>query len=101
MLKARKKAARNEWVFPGKLEAAPILGTYLDHLHDDGRESLKLPKDFVIHSLRHTMLARLGEAGADFHDQENRRAQLGGGEPALRASDARRPGAGVRTAAGF
>ena len=26
---------------------------------------LGLPKDFVIHSLRHTLLNRLGEAGAD------------------------------------
>jgi integrase len=65
MLKARKEAARDEWVFPGKLEDAPILGTYLDRLHDKVRESLKLPEDFVIHSLRHTMLTRLGEAGAD------------------------------------
>lgn len=26
---------------------------------------MKLPKEFVIHSLRHTMLTRLGEAGVD------------------------------------
>jgi site-specific recombinase XerD len=31
----------------------------------DVRTALKLPEDFVIHSLRHTMLTRLGEAGAD------------------------------------
>jgi len=65
MLKARKKTARSEWVFPGGVEDAPILGTYLDRLHDGVREDLKLPKDFVLHSLRHTMLTRLGEAGAD------------------------------------
>jgi integrase len=29
------------------------------------RASLRLPADFVIHSLRRTMLTRLGEAGAD------------------------------------
>jgi len=29
------------------------------------REALKLGEEFVIHSLRHTMLTRLGEAGAD------------------------------------
>ncbi|MFL6212935.1 MAG: tyrosine-type recombinase/integrase [Blastocatellia bacterium] len=29
------------------------------------RRLLGLPKDFVIHSLRHTMLTRLGEAGVD------------------------------------
>jgi hypothetical protein len=44
---------------------APILGTSLDHQHDDVRKALNLPSDFVVHSLRHTMLTRLGEAGAD------------------------------------
>jgi len=34
-------------------------------LHDDARNELKLPVDFVIHSLRRTMLTRLGESGAD------------------------------------
>ena len=29
------------------------------------RELLKFPKDFVLHSLRHTFGTRLGEAGAD------------------------------------
>jgi hypothetical protein len=29
------------------------------------REHLQLPKDCVIHSLRHTFLTRFGEAGAD------------------------------------
>lgn len=33
--------------------------------HADVREALKLPKQFVIHSLRHTFLTRLGAAGAD------------------------------------
>src|SRR5215467_1290606 len=33
--------------------------------HDDVRTALKLPADFVLHSLRHTMLTRLGESGAD------------------------------------
>lgn len=28
-------------------------------------EKLGLPKDFVLHSFRHSMLARLGEAGVD------------------------------------
>ena len=41
------------------------MGTSLDHQHIDVRTVLKLPEDFVIHSLRHTMLTRLGEAGAD------------------------------------
>jgi integrase len=67
LLKGRKAATKSAWVFPGETDAAPILGTSLDHQHDGVREALKLPKpkDFVIHSLRHTMLTRLGEAGAD------------------------------------
>jgi integrase len=66
MLKARKAAAgESDWVFPGKTLGAPMKGTSLDHQHDEVRTKLKLPADFVIHSLRHTMLTRLGEAGAD------------------------------------
>jgi integrase len=65
VLKARKAAARSTRVFPGDPPDGPILGTSLDHQHDTVRTALKLPRDFVIHSLRHTMLTRLGEAGAD------------------------------------
>jgi integrase len=65
MLKARKAAANSAWVFPGDCPDAPILGTSIDHQHDGVRTRLKLSKEFVVHSLRHTMLTRLGEAGAD------------------------------------
>jgi integrase len=65
MLKARKDAAKSAWVFPGDSPDAAILGTSIDHQHDDVRTTLKLPEDFVVHSLRHTMLTRIGEAGAD------------------------------------
>ena len=41
------------------------LVTSINHLHQKARTALKLPKDFVIHSLRHTMLTRLGESGVD------------------------------------
>lgn len=34
-------------------------------MYEDVREALKRPGEFVIHSLRHTMLTRLGEDGAD------------------------------------
>jgi integrase len=37
----------------------------LDQKHDRVRKMLKLPTDFVLHSLRHTFGTRLGEAGAD------------------------------------
>jgi integrase len=65
MLKARRAHSESLWVFPGNVPEAPVLGTSLDHQHDALRTALKLPKDFVVHSLRHTMLTRLGEAGAD------------------------------------
>jgi integrase len=52
-------------VFPGESPDAPILVASLDHQRERIRAALKMPKDFVIHSLRHTMLTRLGEAGAD------------------------------------
>ena len=64
MLRVRKAGSKSAWVFPGETEAAPILGTSLDHGHDM-RDALGRPKDFVIHSLRHTILTRLGEAAAD------------------------------------
>jgi integrase len=65
MLKTRKAAVKSDWVFPGNSPDAPILGTSLDHQHDEVRTDLKLSGEFVVHSLRHTMLTRLGEAGAD------------------------------------
>jgi integrase len=64
MLRKRKGDATSNWVFPSET-GGPALGTSLDHQHDDVRKALKLQQDFVIHSLRHTMLTRLGEAGAD------------------------------------
>jgi hypothetical protein len=44
---------------------APVSGSYTDHKHATIREALGLSEEFVVHSLRHTMLTRLGEAGAD------------------------------------
>jgi len=43
----------------------PMLNGSLDHLHRDMRTALKMPGEFVLHSLRHTYGTRLGEAGAD------------------------------------
>jgi integrase len=39
--------------------------TYLNRMHQKVRTTLRLPVEFVLHSLRHTMLSRLGEAGVD------------------------------------
>lgn len=64
MLKARASGAVSAWVFPGETEG-PFLATSLNHQHSRLRKHLGCPADFVIHSLRHTMLTRLGEAGVD------------------------------------
>jgi integrase len=52
------------YVFQGKTEGS-FLATSLNHQHSAVRTSLKLSQEFVLHSLRHTMLTRLGEAGVD------------------------------------
>lgn len=64
MLKGRRVEDKSPWVFPGD-DGKPFLGSSLDHQHKRVRDLLRLPVDFVIHSLRHTMLTRLGESGAD------------------------------------
>jgi integrase len=74
LLRRRKKASKHSLVFANR-EGDRYLGTSINHLHqkvrdalndkEDGRKGLNLPKDFVLHSLRHTMLSRLGEAGVD------------------------------------
>src|ERR1051325_9491890 len=43
----------------------PVAANTLQHHHQDLRVKLGFDQDFVIHSLRHTMLTRLGESGAD------------------------------------
>jgi site-specific recombinase XerD len=64
MIKAPRALGNNIWRFPGESDS-PFLGTSLNHQHSKVRDLLGLSKDFVIHSLRHTMLRRLGEAGVD------------------------------------
>jgi integrase len=64
MLEDRRAGSKSEWVF-ARPEEMPMLVNSLDHIHAKIREALKLNPEFVIHSLRHTMLTRLGESGAD------------------------------------
>ena len=64
MLRERVAQASSPWLFT-RDKGNPFLVTSLDHLHEGVRTALRFPKDFVIHSLRHTMLTRLGESGAD------------------------------------
>lgn len=64
MLEARIAGNDSVWLFPGDSDNA-FLATSLNHQHSKIRASLGQPKDFVLHSLRHTFLTRLGEAGVD------------------------------------
>jgi len=64
MLVNRSLGSKSEYVF-ANYAGKPYLVTSLDHLHKKLRGDLQLPKDCVIHSLRHTFLTRFGEAGAD------------------------------------
>jgi integrase len=64
MLIARHSESNSKWVFQGETSAS-FLATSLNHQHIKVRRLLGLSADFVIHSLRHTMLTRLGEAGVD------------------------------------
>jgi len=72
MLKQRQKTVKSEWVFPGDSPDKPVLTTSLAHMHAEvcrpgkGKKRRYIfPAPFVLHSLRHTALTRLGEAGAD------------------------------------
>jgi integrase len=64
MLRRRLAESISPWVFANR-EGKPYLVTSINHLHQKVRASLNLREDFVIHSLRHTMLTRLGESGVD------------------------------------
>ena len=64
MVAARLADTRARYVFPSE-SGQPYLVTSLDHLYSEARAQLRLPKDFVIHSLRHTCGTRLGEGRAD------------------------------------
>jgi integrase len=65
MLEERKRRSKGaQFAFVG-MDGTPFLVSSLDHQHTDFRRVLGLPAEFVIHSLRHTMLTRLGESGAD------------------------------------
>lgn len=72
LFKQKKETAKSEWVFPGDSAGGPFLATSLAHMHakvcrplEDKKRRYLFPADFVLHSLRHTCLTRLGEAGAD------------------------------------
>jgi site-specific recombinase XerD len=66
MFDARRQTVHSVWVFPNPDNATEhYRGTSLDHTHAVVRRELGMTREFVLHSLRHTMLTRLGESGAD------------------------------------
>jgi len=64
MLESRRQASTSAFIFAADGKK-PLLPSSLAHLHARVRRRLKLPADFVLYSLRHTALTRLGESGAD------------------------------------
>jgi integrase len=70
ILRARMAGNTSRWVFPGEGKSegkgdSPFLATSLDQAHARVRSELGWSRDFVLHSLRHTFLTRLGEQGVD------------------------------------
>lgn len=64
MLELRRHDSPSAFVFAAG-SRKPLLPSSLAHLHARVRRRLKLPAEFVLYSLRHTALTRLGENGAD------------------------------------
>src|SRR6266496_4129859 len=71
VLRERAESRSSQSVFANR-EGKPYLGTSINHLHRDacapkveGERRPIFPADFVMHSLRHTMLTRLGKSGVD------------------------------------
>jgi integrase len=65
MLTARRKSHQDDsFVFPAESGGAFLVSS-LDHQHAEFCALVGVFPHFVIHSLRHTMLTRLGESGAD------------------------------------
>jgi integrase len=65
ILEARQRESRAGWVFTDESGTGPLSRFTVRDQHGTVRRALRLPADAVIHSLRHTMLTRLGEAGVD------------------------------------
>jgi integrase len=66
MLEERKVNATSPYVFTALQNTSKPLPIYtLESQHSRVRKASGLPRDFVIHSLRHTFGTRLGESGVD------------------------------------
>src|SRR5215469_9289759 len=95
MLLRRKLKSTSFRVFTGP-NGLPLRVSSLDHEHEKLRDDLKLPEEFVLHSLRHTYGTRLGDAGVDAYTIMK---LMGfGGFSEVCASDTGSSGAGGRAA---
>jgi integrase len=65
MLGGRKALATTPWVFADEQGTGPLSTSTVSHQHTELRRKLRFPEGFVLHSLRHSMLTRLGAAGTD------------------------------------
>lgn len=65
MIETRQTGRKSAFVFTDETGVTPLSRFTLRDQHVKIRRMMKLPADAVIHSLRHTALTRLGEAGAD------------------------------------
>ena len=63
MLRATR-SAKGPYVFH-RADGSQLYQTWLNNQHAELRDTLRLPKEFVPHSFRHTYGTRLGEAGAN------------------------------------
>ena len=65
VLARQRLLSQSDLVFVREDGFTPVSRFTLSDQHERARTALSLPRDFVIHSLRHTMLTALGASGAD------------------------------------
>ncbi len=65
VLMAQGRISKSEFVFVREDGVRPVSRFRVAHQHTRVRNDLNMASGFVIHSFRHTMLTRLGEAGVD------------------------------------
>lgn len=65
ILSRQKLVSNSDYVFVREDKVTPLSRYTLAQQHSTLRKNLNLPKDFVLHSLRHTLLSQLGASGVD------------------------------------
>ncbi len=65
LLLHQRSRSKSGYVFVREDGITPVSRFTLAQQHSTLRRNLKLPKDFVLHSLRHTVLSQFGASGVD------------------------------------